>query len=845
MKLNSKLLSAILILSLVIPGSLTIKEIRVPLPSSETIIVNEKAENYKKRREWIEDMHYAAPGFNWRKSDQIYRNKRQSVQANRQSIIPGSWREIGSKNQAGRVHLAEHDTIDNIIYCASSGGNIWKSDPSGSNWMSLNDGFRIPDIRMIRLLRIQGQKRLLIASGQYNVKGFYYSDNEGQNWSISGGLDHIEYWGYIKRAFMLNDAQHSIYLLANEWDNASWTSRTAVYYSNNHGQHFARIDSFSQSLYGNASRFDIWASRYDTVQRLLIIANDSIFEYDSLHNRNFISHTGITNNNSLYLTAKRMDQYLQLYIGNAYSSQTDIYASDSLGGNFTLKNTIPQTPFMVNSFHCSEKNPQNIYFGGVECYRSYDKGSNWVKLNNWSDYYASPHNRLHADICGINSFLDAHGNEYVYINTDGGIYYSDDSLKHVNNLSLSGLLISQYYSTYTCRFAPQYSHAGSQDQGYQMSSTMPGGGQIDFDQVISGDYGHIVSGDNGSSIWMVYPGFAAYYPDINTHQNSFWWTFTGSNFHWMPPLMPDPYYPNIVYLGGGNNSQGARLFMLTYQSSSVTAIEENFDFSEGDYYTKISAMAYDPLNPANRYVANSKGGLFTSADGGLSWSKSAGFGGPEPNYLYGSVIKASAKIPGRIYVAGSGYSNPPIYRSDDYGQTFTDISNGLPNTLIYDIAFTENESHIFAATEVGPFVCSTADFYWTDMRDNQAPDQVYWAVDFIPALHTARFATYGRGIWDFVIDSVFLGNNNSLSSLHTPVLFPNPARDYFYLELKEHSKMPIKIYLRNTQGSLFTLNILNPGSGLHKINCKGLPAGMYVVEIKRNGEKFSCKLMIL
>ena len=33
-----------------------------------------------------------------------------------------------------------------------------------------------------------------------------------------------------------------------------------------------------------------------------------------------------------------------------------------------------------------------------------------------------------------------------------------------------------------------------------------------------------------------------------------------------------------------------------------------------------------------------------------------------------------------------------------------------------------------------------------------APDQTYWSVDFIPEINTARFGTYGRGIWDFVLD---------------------------------------------------------------------------------------------
>ncbi|GMU42171.1 MAG: hypothetical protein IT479_14010 [Xanthomonadales bacterium] len=38
----------------------------------------------------------------------------------------------------------------------------------------------------------------------------------------------------------------------------------------------------------------------------------------------------------------------------------------------------------------------------------------------------------------------------------------------------------------------------------------------------------------------------------------------------------------------------------------------------------------------------------------------------------------------------------------------------------------------------------------------QSPDQIYWHVDYIDAFATARFSTYGRGIWDFVLAGAIL-----------------------------------------------------------------------------------------
>ena len=33
-----------------------------------------------------------------------------------------------------------------------------------------------------------------------------------------------------------------------------------------------------------------------------------------------------------------------------------------------------------------------------------------------------------------------------------------------------------------------------------------------------------------------------------------------------------------------------------------------------------------------------------------------------------------------------------------------------------------------------------------------APDQTYWSLEYVSEINTARFGTYGRGIWDFIVD---------------------------------------------------------------------------------------------
>ena len=105
----------------------------------------------------------------------------------------------------------------------------------------------------------------------------------------------------------------------------------------------------------------------------------------------------------------------------------------------------------------------------MELFRSSNGGDDWTLINPWWHYYDDIESKLHADIPEIRFYLDEEYNEFALISTDGGLYISDDYLSSVQNISLSGLGVSQYYSTYSQRFAPPSIFSGSQDQGFQKS----------------------------------------------------------------------------------------------------------------------------------------------------------------------------------------------------------------------------------------------------------------------------------------------------------------------------------------------------------------------------------------
>jgi hypothetical protein len=127
--------------------------------------------------------------------------------------------------------------------------------------------------------------------------------------------------------------------------------------------------------------------------------------------------------------------------------------------------------------------------------------------------------------------------------------------------------------------------------------------------------------------------------------------------------MEDPTNPSAVFMGGGSNQTGRHsVWRLVDNGTSISGTQLTFNFG-----SVVSAMDYAALNTTTFYAANQNGEFFFSFDRGATWTKSSAFQGPPSHYFYGSSIVSSPTILGEVFFAGSGYSGPGVYRSNDHG----------------------------------------------------------------------------------------------------------------------------------------------------------------------------------
>ncbi len=699
-----------------------------PPPTEHVIGPDAEADQKRRREAWIEQIHEAPPDVDWQAIERG-NGLAQIAKRNRLASLPETydrWAERGSDNQAGRMHVAAISTDGTTLYAGSSLGGLWKGNLDGTEWTPIGDNLYGGVHWLVAVPGADaGSPDKLIAATDGGM--IHMTRDEGRTWEVPTGLSGVS--SEVRRLLTTSDGSHTVFL------HAKGGGLYRVYRSTNHGETFQLI----HTTYG---RGDLWVPR-NGGNDVYLAVNGNLKKSTDLGNT--WTTVGTLPTGPVQLTGSEAGApRLWAIVENG---TREVHRSDNAGATWTWVTNITD---YWGSLSASIVDVDAFAYGGVEVHRTYDAGSTWSIVNSWGAYYSNKKYRLHADIPGIDVFAFGPNGETWYIATDGGLYHSEDTLQTVLNLSLHGLRVSQYYSTLTSAADPNHVAAGSQDQGYQWASSPPASGTaLDFTQVISGDYGHLTSGDGTHAyVFSVYPGFVLVHrneanPILHTVNFP-----AGESYSWMPPVFADPADPEDFFFCA------KKLYRYEKHSSNYSWTPSPYsshDFSavSGGY---LSAFRISPVDPNRAYAATGNGHLFWSNDGGLSWTESASIG-PNAHYFYGLALLPSATDVDTVYVGGNGYGVPSVYRSTDGGQTFHAWSDGLPDTLVYCLGEQpDGTGTIYAGTETSAYRREPGASAWEDITGNDAPITIYWSVEALPHENTMRFGTYGRGIWDYRLE---------------------------------------------------------------------------------------------
>ncbi|MGH7504283.1 MAG: glycosyl hydrolase, partial [Longimicrobiales bacterium] len=225
-------------------------------------------------------------------------------------------------------------------------------------------------------------------------------------------------------------------------------------------------------------------------------------------------------------------------------------------------------------------------------------------------------------------------------------------------------------------------------------------------------------------------------------------------------------------------------------------------------YGTIFTIAPSPHDANTIWVGSDDGYVQVTRDLGQTWTNVTP---PElPEFARISLIEVSPHRPGSAYVAAKRYQlddrQPYIYRTDDYGQSWTKIVTGIADghyvhAVREDIVRPEM---LFAGTEHGMYISFDNGASWRPFNRNLPDVQV---ADLVLKDNDLVIGTHGRSA--YIMDNI-----SSLRQLDEPVIASDVHLfDPANAERGLDSNVPIMYYLESPATTV-TIDIIDAGGNV-------------------------------
>jgi hypothetical protein len=240
-------------------------------------------------------------------------------------------------------------------------------------------------------------------------------------------------------------------------------------------------------------------------------------------------------------------------------------------------------------------------------------------------------------------------------------------------------------------------------------------------------------------------------------------------WHWNFPIHISPHDSDVVYVGsqyvhrtenGGHSweeiSPDLTLDLEDHQLSSGGVAIDNLMTYDGSL---IFAIAESPHEAGTIWVGTNDGQVQLTRDGGGSWTNLTENIPDLPPWGTIGNVEVSRHDPATAYISVDlhqmGDFDPWIYRTDDYGESWRKISDGIessPHSFVHVVREDPKRAGmLYAGTDNAVWISVDDGDSWSKLRLNMPPAPVYW-LTIQERFDDLVVATYGRGFW--ILDGI-------------------------------------------------------------------------------------------
>jgi photosystem II stability/assembly factor-like uncharacterized protein len=240
-------------------------------------------------------------------------------------------------------------------------------------------------------------------------------------------------------------------------------------------------------------------------------------------------------------------------------------------------------------------------------------------------------------------------------------------------------------------------------------------------------------------------------------------------FNWEFPVTISPHDHNKVYVGSqyvhvttdGGNSWRVISPDLTRDDTSRMQISGGLtpDNIGVEYAGTVFAIAESPKEAGVIWAGTNDGYVQITRDGGKTWTNVTKNIPNLPEWGTVSNIEASRYDAGTAYITVDFHQmnnrDPFVYKTADYGKTWTSITNGIPHSMLsYAHCIREDpvrKDLLYLGTENGMYISFDDGKNWQPLESGLPHAPVYW-IAVQERFHDLALATYGRGFW--ILDDI-------------------------------------------------------------------------------------------
>ncbi len=716
------------------------------------------------------------------------------------------WRNIGPFRGGRSVASTGVMDAPMTYYMGTTGGGIWKTTDDGIHWKNVSDGF-LKTGTVGALAVSESNPNIVVAGmGEHAARGVMTSMGDGVYKSSNAGKT----WEHIG----LNKTRHiSDVIIHPKNPEVLFVAAQGAQYAGNEERGVFR------SLDGGVS----W-------EKVLFINNTT-----------GASSLTMDMNNPLILYAAMWDHRRYPWTMESGGEGSGLYKSSDGGSTWTkMEKGIP-TEFGKAGISVSRANSERVYAvieaegtkGGV--YRSDDAGDSWKQINKdriniarswyYMEIFADPQNEnivyvLNAPVTKsidggktFNTLSTPHGDNHdLWINPKDSnkmINSNDGGANVSNNAGASwstqqNQATAQFYRVITDNLVPYNVYGGQQDNSAIAIASRTNDRGIDWkdwysvagcesaylafdpnnpETIYGGCYQGII--EKWSSITSEGKSIKEY-PEIALGNAPEDFKF---RYNWNAPIISSPHDRNTIYHAGNvvfKTKDGG--INWTVISPDLTRNDKSRqgpgggpytnEAAGGENYNTIMYLVESPHEEGVLYAGSDDGLVHITQDGGEQWTNITP---PEIEEGIINSIEVSPHDPGTAYLVLMRYKfmdlKPYVYKTKDYGQTWTKIIEGINDEHTFVRVVREDpvkKGLLYAGTETGLYISLNDGATWQPFQLNLPVVPIN---DMVIQTNDLVVATAGRSFW--ILDDLSPLQNSMGSGEEFKLLKPRDTYLFF------------------------------------------------------------------